>query len=41
MEEGWLEIEPVPLGGGNLFVVTHKGVYECPPIQDCEFEFEL
>jgi hypothetical protein len=41
MEEGWLEIEPVPLGGGNLCIVTHKGVYECPSMQDCEFEFEL
>lgn len=41
MEEGWLEIEPVPLGGGNLCVVTHKGVYEFPSIHDCEFEFEL
>ncbi len=41
LEEGWLEIEPGPLGGGNLCVVTHEGVYDCPSIQDCEFEFEL
>jgi hypothetical protein len=41
MEEGWLEIEPVPHGGGNLCVVTHKGGFGCPPIQDYEFEYEL
>jgi hypothetical protein len=38
-EDGWLEIERVPLGGGNLHVVTHKGVYECPAMQEIECEW--
>ncbi|KAN0090485.1 hypothetical protein V8E51_019064 [Hyaloscypha variabilis] len=38
IEAGWLEIERVPLGGGNLHVVTHKGVYECPAMQEIESE---
>jgi hypothetical protein len=37
-EEGWLEIERLPLGGENLRVVTHKGVYECPSMQEVECE---
>jgi len=37
-EEGWLEIKRVPLGGENLGVVTHKGIYECPAMQEIEYE---
>jgi hypothetical protein len=37
-EDGWLEIERLPLGDGNLHVVTHRGVYECPAMQEIEIE---